>query len=129
MGSTLVQLARVRLIWVGVTGGFLGRGAGRGRSLTRGHAASDGRRATPRYVIPPRVAGTCRPRSAFLCARPAGPTAPLLLVGDLTHEVELLEAGRIPGVGDQPGLRQASEMVHEMTVRDPRRRRPRGGGP
>ncbi len=33
-------------------------------------------------------------------------SVPLLMVGDLTYEAELLEAGRIPGVGDKAGLRR-----------------------
>jgi N-acyl homoserine lactone hydrolase len=45
--------------------------------------------------------------------------APLLMVGDLTYEVELLDAGRIPGVGDRGGLRKASAMVRELRARHP----------
>lgn len=43
--------------------------------------------------------------------------APLLMVGDLTYEAELLEAGRIPGVGDKAGLRRGSAMVRELERR------------
>lgn len=49
--------------------------------------------------------------------RPA--KAPLLLVGDLTYEAELLEAGRIPGVGDKAGMRRASAMVRELAQHHP----------
>jgi len=45
--------------------------------------------------------------------------APLLLVGDVTYEAELLEAGRIPGVGDKSGLRRVSAMVRELERRHP----------
>lgn len=45
--------------------------------------------------------------------------APLLLVGDLTYETELLEAGRIPGVGEKAGLRRASAMVRQLKERYP----------
>lgn len=45
--------------------------------------------------------------------------APLLLVGDLTYEAELLEAGRIPGVGDRAGLHAASAMVRGLRERHP----------
>lgn len=45
--------------------------------------------------------------------------APLLLVGDLTYEAELLEAGRIPGVGEKAGLRKASAMVRQLKERYP----------
>jgi len=45
--------------------------------------------------------------------------APLLLVGDLTYEAELLDAGRIPGVGEKAGLRKASAMVRQLKERYP----------
>lgn len=45
--------------------------------------------------------------------------SPLLLVGDLTYETELMEAGRIPGVGEKAGLRKASEMVRALAERYP----------
>jgi glyoxylase-like metal-dependent hydrolase (beta-lactamase superfamily II) len=41
------------------------------------------------------------------------------MVGDLTNEVELLDAGRIPGVGNREGLRKASAMVRELRARHP----------
>ena len=41
-------------------------------------------------------------------------SASLLMVGDVTYEVELLETGRIPGVGDAADLRKASAMVREL---------------
>lgn len=40
--------------------------------------------------------------------------APLLIVGDLTYEVEVLEAGRVPGVGKKAGLRRASRRVLDL---------------
>jgi glyoxylase-like metal-dependent hydrolase (beta-lactamase superfamily II) len=52
---------------------------------------------------------------ALLVRRPD--KAPLLMVGDLTYEAELLEAGRIPGVGDKAGLRMASAMVRRLKER------------
>jgi glyoxylase-like metal-dependent hydrolase (beta-lactamase superfamily II) len=58
------------------------------------------------------------PGSMSLLARRAS-GAPLLMVGDLTYEAELFEAGRIPGVGDAAGLRKASAMVRELKVRHP----------
>jgi len=54
---------------------------------------------------------------SLLVRRTSG--APLLMVGDLTYEVELLDAGRIPGVGDGAGLRKASAMVRELRARHP----------
>lgn len=58
------------------------------------------------------------PGSMSLCVNgKAG--APLLMVGDVTYEAELLEAGRIPGVGDAPGLRAASAMIRDLKARHP----------
>ena len=55
--------------------------------------------------------------TALLVRRPG--MAPLLMVGDLTYEAELLEAGRIPGVGDRPGLRASSSLVRQLSERYP----------
>ena len=44
---------------------------------------------------------------------------PLLLVGDLTYELQLLEAGRIPGVGDKAELHRTSAMVRQLMGRNP----------
>ena len=55
--------------------------------------------------------------TAMLVRRPD--TAPLLMVGDLTYGADLLEAGRIPGVGDKAGLRTASAMVMRLKERHP----------
>jgi N-acyl homoserine lactone hydrolase len=45
--------------------------------------------------------------------------APLLMVGDVTYEAELLEEGRIPGVGNQAALRVTSAMVRELKRSNP----------
>ncbi len=45
--------------------------------------------------------------------------AALLLVGDLTYEAELLEQGRLPGVGDKGRLRATTEMVRQVQQRMP----------
>ncbi|HYW90682.1 MAG TPA: N-acyl homoserine lactonase family protein [Chloroflexota bacterium] len=45
--------------------------------------------------------------------------APLLLVGDLTYATELLEIGRVPGVGDTRQLRIASDKVRQLKARQP----------
>ena len=55
--------------------------------------------------------------TALLVRRPD--KAPLLMVGDLTYEAELLEAGLIPGVGEKAGLRKASAMVRQLKERYP----------
>jgi N-acyl homoserine lactone hydrolase len=53
--------------------------------------------------------------TALLVRRPD--EAPLLMVGDLTYGADLLEAGRIPGVGDKAGLRTASSLVLRLKER------------
>jgi glyoxylase-like metal-dependent hydrolase (beta-lactamase superfamily II) len=58
------------------------------------------------------------PGSMSLLVRRPG-KVPLLLVGDLTYELRLLEAGRIPGVGDKARLHRTSEMVRQLTERNP----------
>ena len=58
------------------------------------------------------------PGSMSLLVRRAG-AAPLLMVGDVTYEVELLDAGRIPGVGDAAGLKRISSMVRDLKARYP----------
>lgn len=58
------------------------------------------------------------PGSMSLLVRRTSGT-PVLMVGDLTYEAELLEAGRIPGVGDKTGLRRGSAMVRELERRYP----------
>lgn len=55
--------------------------------------------------------------TALLVRRPD--RAPLLMVGDLTYGADLLESGRIPGVGDRAGLRTASAMVLRLKERHP----------
>jgi N-acyl homoserine lactone hydrolase len=54
---------------------------------------------------------------ALLVRRPG--MAPLLLAGDLTYEAGLLEAGRIPGVGNKAGMRAASALVLGLAQRYP----------
>jgi glyoxylase-like metal-dependent hydrolase (beta-lactamase superfamily II) len=58
------------------------------------------------------------PGSMSILVRSAG-VAPLLLVGDLTYELEVLEAGRFPGVGDGRALRETSAMVSDLRSRLP----------
>ncbi|MEU6260362.1 N-acyl homoserine lactonase family protein [Streptomyces sp. NPDC047043] len=52
------------------------------------------------------------PGSLSLLVRRPG-RAPLLLVGDLTYDAELLSAGKLPGVGDK---KQMSEAVHKVNA-------------
>jgi glyoxylase-like metal-dependent hydrolase (beta-lactamase superfamily II) len=58
------------------------------------------------------------PGSISLLVRRLG-RVPLLLVGDLTYESGLLEAGRIPGVGDRPELHRTSAMVRQLEDHNP----------
>lgn len=48
-----------------------------------------------------------------------GAAPPLLLVGDLTYELEVLEEGRVPGVGDRRSLRSSSATVLALRERHP----------
>ncbi len=58
------------------------------------------------------------PGSMSLLVRQAG-RPPLLMVGDLTYDVHVLEEGRVPGVGSHRRLRQASSMVNKLGTRMP----------
>jgi N-acyl homoserine lactone hydrolase len=51
--------------------------------------------------------------SLSMLVRRAG-HAPLLLVGDLTYDVELLAAGDIPGLGPAAAVRDSSRRVHDL---------------
>jgi glyoxylase-like metal-dependent hydrolase (beta-lactamase superfamily II) len=54
---------------------------------------------------------------SMLVRRPGRP--PLLMVGDLTYDDDLLVAGRLPGVGDKRQMRRAVRMVNELRARLP----------
>lgn len=54
---------------------------------------------------------------SLLVRRPG--RAPLLMVGDLTYDADLLAAGEIPGVGDRRAMREAVAMVNELRRRLP----------
>lgn len=43
----------------------------------------------------------------------------LLFVGDLTYDVELLAADRVPGVGNRAGLHEATRKVNQLAARLP----------
>jgi N-acyl homoserine lactone hydrolase len=40
--------------------------------------------------------------------------APLLMVGDLTYDDDLLVAGKLPGVGEKRPMRQSVSMVNAL---------------
>jgi len=54
---------------------------------------------------------------SLLVRRPGRP--PLMMVGDVTYDVHLLEAGHVPGVGSRRHLREATAMVNEMRQHHP----------
>jgi N-acyl homoserine lactone hydrolase len=54
---------------------------------------------------------------SLLVRRPSRP--PLLMVGDLTYDAHVLEAGHVPGVGNRRHLREATAMVNQMRQRYP----------
>ena len=58
------------------------------------------------------------PGSMSLLVRQAG-LPPLLMVGDLTYDVHVLEEGHVPGVGSRRRLRRASAMVNTMRQQMP----------
>jgi N-acyl homoserine lactone hydrolase len=53
------------------------------------------------------------PGSISLLVRRAG-RPPLLMVGDVTYDAHVLEAGHVPGVGNGRHLREATAMVNQM---------------
>ncbi len=54
---------------------------------------------------------------SLLLRRPGMP--PILFVGDLTYDVRLLEAERVPGIGKPPGLLASTRTVNEFARRNP----------
>jgi N-acyl homoserine lactone hydrolase len=54
---------------------------------------------------------------SLLVRRPGLP--PLMMVGDLTYDAHLLEAGHVPGVGSRRHLRAATAMVNKMRQQYP----------
>jgi N-acyl homoserine lactone hydrolase len=54
---------------------------------------------------------------SLLVRRPGLP--PLMMVGDLTYDAHLLEAGHVPGVGSRRRLREATAMINTMRQRHP----------
>ena len=58
------------------------------------------------------------PGSLSLLLRQPG-IAPLLFVGDLTYDVDLLDSGRVPGVGSRRGLRGSSRAVNQLRTAYP----------
>ena len=58
------------------------------------------------------------PGSMSLLVRQPG-LPPLMMVGDLTYDAHLLEAGHVPGVGSRRRLREATAMINTMRQRHP----------
>ena len=44
---------------------------------------------------------------------------PLLLVGDLTYDIDLMRAGGVPGSGDQKRMRESTGLVAELAGNQP----------
>lgn len=44
-------------------------------------------------------------------------TTPLLLVGDLTYDVELMRRGRVPGIGDRAASERSTKRLLELAAR------------
>lgn len=58
------------------------------------------------------------PGSLSLLLRQPG-MPPMLFVGDLTYDIELLEGERVPGVGDRAGLLESTRAVNALKRRHP----------
>jgi N-acyl homoserine lactone hydrolase len=54
---------------------------------------------------------------SLLVRRPGRP--PLMMVGDVTYDAHLLEAGHVPGVGSRRRLRHTTTMINTMRQRYP----------
>ena len=52
---------------------------------------------------------------SLLVRRPGRP--PLMMVGDLTYDVHVLEDGHVPGVGSRHRLRESTAMINQMRRR------------
>ncbi|WP_433434796.1 N-acyl homoserine lactonase family protein [Nonomuraea sp. CA-141351] len=58
------------------------------------------------------------PGSLSMLVRGSG-RAPLLMVGDLTYDVGLLERGHVPGVGEKRQLSATTEMINQFRLANP----------
>ena len=54
---------------------------------------------------------------SLLVRRPGLP--PLMMVGDVTYDAHLLQAGHVPGVGSRRRLRETTAMINTMRQRNP----------
>jgi len=54
---------------------------------------------------------------SLLVRRPGLP--PLIMVGDVTYDADLLQAGHVPGVGSRRRLREATAMINTMRQQHP----------
>jgi N-acyl homoserine lactone hydrolase len=54
---------------------------------------------------------------SLLVRRPGLP--PLIMVGDVTYDAHLLEAGHVPGVGSRRRLRETTAMINKMSQQYP----------
>jgi glyoxylase-like metal-dependent hydrolase (beta-lactamase superfamily II) len=58
------------------------------------------------------------PGSLSMLVRAPGRT-PLLMVGDVTYDSDLLERGQVPGVGEKRTLTGTTQMINELRLRNP----------
>jgi N-acyl homoserine lactone hydrolase len=54
---------------------------------------------------------------SLLVRRPGRPA--LMMVGDVSYDAHMLEAGHVPGVGNRRHLRRTTAMVNQMRQRHP----------
>jgi N-acyl homoserine lactone hydrolase len=58
------------------------------------------------------------PGSVSLLVRRSG-HPPLLLVGDLTYDIDHMERGEVPGSGNQPEMRRSTQLIAQLKQRMP----------
>lgn len=58
------------------------------------------------------------PGSLSMLVRQPGAT-PLLMVGDLTFDVHLMQDGHLPGLGERPQLRESTRAINRLWSRHP----------
>ena len=54
---------------------------------------------------------------SLLVRRPGRPA--LMMIGDLSYDAHVLEAGHVPGVGNRRRLRETTAMVNQLRQRYP----------
>jgi len=109
-GFLRTHIDRPGLNWARVTPEALGN-ADLGPFTTGHDVFGDG--ALVLLPTPGHTAGSL----SLLVRRPGRP--PLLMVGDLTYDANLLAAGHVPGAGDRKAMHRAVDQVNELRRRYP----------